>query len=194
MNWPQRIECFWMEALDEAEVRLRRFVFSKDGESCSSRWGYHNASSAPIGREAFPRSNGYQGDHTGTLDHADPRWPRVCSCGYVFAEADQWQVCRERLYRRVDTGDVMTIAEAPAGAMYDAPWYAEHGFGRFGADGYCLHVKTPGGEWGIDCQSRDGGWWTREGAVPRVTARPSILMHTNGYHAFLTDGVLELCC
>lgn len=192
---PKLIPCFWMEATDEAEVRLRRFVFAKAeaDNRCSGRWGYHNANSEPIEQVAFPRSNGYQGDHTGKHDHADPRWPTACDCGYVFKEEDEWQVCRERLYRRADTGELFTIGRAPVGAMWDAPWYAEHDFGRFGSDGFCLFVKTPGGEWGIDCKSTDEGWWTREGVVPHITATPSILIRNGGYHGWLKNGVLEDC-
>ena len=70
-----RIKCFWLEATDEAEMSLRRF---KRGEAlCPGRYGYHNANVA-IERIPFPRSNGFQGDRTGTNDHADPRWPSKC--------------------------------------------------------------------------------------------------------------------
>lgn len=185
-----RIKCFWLEATDEAEMSLRRF---KRGEApCPGRYGYHNANVA-IERIPFPRSNGFQGDHTGTHDHADPRWPSKCEfCDYLFEETDHWQVMRVRLYRHGETGELYTCASAPVGAMYDAPWYSEHGFAKKEPDGVCLVVKTPGGEWIVDGPCKNGGYWTREGKIPEVTARPSILFEGR-YHGWLTNGWLEEC-
>lgn len=184
------IQCFLIEPTEECEVRLRRFVFS---DSCPAKAGYHNASSGPLWREPFPLSNTFNGDHTGRHDHADARWPVECECGYVFQESDQWQVCRERLYKRADTGEQLTQKSAPAGAMWDDTWRKDIGFKWYTVqpDGYLLTVKTPDGEWCIDGPANNGGGWTRTGTVPRVTAMPSIL--SGSYHGWLTDGVLREC-
>lgn len=188
-----KIQCVWLETMDECEIRLRRYTSSPGtpaAQECPGRFGYHNASSSPIGREAFPRENGYQGDSTGTHDHADPRWPAACECGYVFNEHDKRQVNRARLYRAPD-GATYILANAPVGAMWDAPWYLEAGFAKVTTDGICLFVKTPGGDWGVDCPAKDGGFWDRTGTVPNVTASPSILLPT--YHGWLRAGFLESC-
>ncbi len=50
----------------------------------------------------------------------DPRWPTHCPCGYEFQPKDEWQVFRESLYRREDTGEEWPMRELPPGAMYDA--------------------------------------------------------------------------
>jgi hypothetical protein len=137
--------------------------------------------------------------------HDDPRWPTRCAaCSYEFKPGDEWQLSHDPEHRRADTGELTTMREAPAGAMWFAPWYAEHS-----SLGSPIHqqerpgqphliVKTPGGDWNIDQKSRNGNGWSWTGTPPCVTARPSIGIYgadgqTFKYHAFLTDGVLIEC-
>lgn len=47
----------------------------------------------------------------------DPRWPKHCSCGYPFGERDIKQLFADRLYKRSDTGEDVTLSEAPVGAV-----------------------------------------------------------------------------
>lgn len=99
----------------------------------------------------------------------------------------------EGLFRRADTGEELTIREAPAGAMWDAAWMHLKG-----ADGRALMVRTPGGfDWFVDGPATNGPGWTRSGEPPNVTARPSIGVPDHrgafAYHGFLTDGVLRSC-
>lgn len=115
------------------------------------------------------------------------------------------------LYRRADTGEEMTLSEAPAGAMWDAHWYGRDkkggpwGAGR-GTDGLWLVVKTPGGEWLPDmrasnCTMPDDNehrCWVRHGAPPEVTVDKNGLTCGAGagsigigsYHGFLRAGCL----
>jgi hypothetical protein len=184
------IQCFLLEPSDQAQESLRRFVWSGEGQKCPLPHGYHNAS-AVRGHIAFPldpKSNGYGMD---AKDHSDPLWPTHCGCGYAFADTDQWQYNVDRLWRRVDTGELFTLDDAPPGAMWFAPWYED----TFkGPDGRSLVVKTPAGDWLVDSISSGGGRWTRTGEAPRVTASPSILFHgTPGYHGWLRDGQLVEC-
>ncbi len=120
----------------------------------------------------------------------DSRWPTYCACGYQFQRNDEWQVFTELIYMR-DTGETMTLREAPVGAMWDAVWFkGAKNYG--GPDGLCLVVKTPGGEWCIDGPSSAGGNWVRTGSPPKITVRPSIgIGNPFWYHGFLTEGVLE---
>lgn len=63
------------------------------------------------------------------------------------------------IYRRLDTGEEMTLSSAPVGAMWYADWYLPERFGsssgyvHAGPDGHVLVVKTPpapGRDWIVD--------------------------------------------
>lgn len=56
----------------------------------------------------------------------------------------------EKLYRRSDTGELVSLADAPIGAMWDASWMASEV--RTGPDGITLVVRTPGGDWCVDAE------------------------------------------
>lgn len=186
MSW----QCFMLESTGWARRALRRFTFRDDAACPDSPYG-HDAS--------MPIEDGpvrYAPDGTWTVDsdipHDDPRWPMQCLCGYVFSDDDRWQVHGEQLWRAPD-GNKYTVTgwrddSAPAGAMWDAPWY--HDIPDWiGPDGRSLSVMLPDcTAWLIDGPSRTGGKWTRTGEVPHVTASPSIA--SAGYHGFLQNGVL----
>lgn len=118
------------------------------------------------------------------------------------------------IYRRTDTGEEMTVQDAPAGAMWFADWYDKS---------FCvpqlehvLVVKTPGGDWIVDSQSSNCGMpedrkqekhhcWIIENAG--AVSLPDITVSKNGktcaagggsivigsYHGFLRNGFLEEC-
>ncbi len=187
------INCYFMELADQGETSLRRYVPSSADNSCSLAFGYHNAE-VSIGRHPWDPpddckdSLGYPGDQP---PKDDPRWPKACPCGYVFRPADQWQQNIRRLYRRVDTGEVLPLRKAPVGAMWYADWY----HGMRGPDGHTLVLKTPAGDWIVDGPSEKGKGWQRTGTPPKVTATPSIGMGKAGgkgwtYHGWLRDGKL----
>jgi len=181
----QEIQCFLLEPADVAEVSLRRFTYTSEG--CAHSWG-HDAK-AVIGQVPFPHANNLEGEvEGGMLDHADPRWPKKCeACGYVFREADEWQVSRHRMYQHPEVG-LVVLGRAPPGSMWYASWLRElDGFER-SPDGNVLVVRTPGGDWVVDGPSNNGNGWTRSGKPPHVTANPSIV--AGSYHGFLRDGKL----
>jgi hypothetical protein len=134
-------------------------------------------------------------------DH--PLWPKKCDCGYVFQEDDPWQMFSNSLYENKEMGLVCTLRDAPPGAMWNSWWMADRRQGKnptgepgkfVGADGKCLTVKTPDGDWMVDGPANNGSGWTRSGEWPNVTATPSIFMRApTGYHGFLTDGYLVKC-
>ena len=122
--------------------------------------------------------------------HTDPRWPKVCACGYIFKDEDYWQFNNHRLYARSDTGEELTLRETTVGMIWNAPWLigviGTHGAGP---DGQFLCMKLPDGrEWMIDGPATGGGKWTRAGVPPALTVTPSIL--SEGYHGFYTSGIL----
>lgn len=127
----------------------------------------------------------------------DPRWPTRCECGHAFTGKDPRYVDRPTLWQRSDTGELVTLHDAPPGAMWYADWYPA---GQRGPDGHVLIVNTPAGHWNVDGKSTNGSGWERFGVPPRVTANPSILFHPHrveghpepqgGYHGWLRDGKL----
>lgn len=201
-----RICCFFLEPTGRVSVKLRRYYCSEVTNPCPK--GFHDAA-VMIGNE--PEQLDKQGFTTNgmkpTPAHYDPRWPTSCDCGYVFREEDVWQRFTERIYRRTDTGEEMTLRDAPAGAM----WYAEWLDRMYVPQGpHNLMVKTPGGEWCVDgqasnCMMKDDfkqekhHCWVREGEPPNVTAGkggPTCSagagsIQCGNYHGFLRNGYLE---
>lgn len=201
------VACFFLEASDTAEESLRRYV-SSGKEPCPLPHGYHDASVA-LGVKAYPLSDidGEGGD--GVVPHDDPRWPKACACGYVFAETDERQHRITRQYRRADTGERLVLRAAPPGAMWFADWMGPH---YFGPDGHCLAVRLPNGhDWMVDSRASnctlpgdtEHRCWVRHGdprSQPvtvdkngRTCAAGAGSIAVPGWHGFLTNGVLRGC-
>lgn len=192
------VRCFLLEPTDRARLLLRRYGRSDAPCTAHHGMGYCNAYTG-IGEASLELVEQHPDEFVfGEMNRRDPRWPTVCeACGQPFDEGDHWQRTWDVLYRRTDTCEAVTIRTAPPGAMWYADWMGDH---NRGPDGRCLVVKTPGGEWMIDGPAFDAHGrvtnprgWTRTGAPPRVTVSPSILMHRDGYHAYLIDGDLRPC-
>lgn len=194
------IQCFLLEPADKVQHSLRRFVFSvADRPKCRGAFGYHNAEVFLAIITPTNPNDLVGGDF---WPHHDPKWPTKCDgCGYLFQDSDPWMRHAERLWVDPRTGQLVTLRQAPVGAMWWATWYADPDFGsqkhQARGGGPHLIVKTPAGDWDIDAPSDNGQGWDRTGVPPVVTARPSIGMRNEGggwrYHAFLTDGRLEDC-
>jgi hypothetical protein len=141
-------------------------------------------------------------------DKSDPSWPTHCACGYEFEENDARQVFRESIWERQDTGEEVTLRDAPVGAMWNAYWLNDVK-GYIGPDGQSLYVKTPGGDWCIDgiasnCTRREDRvhkCWVRHGDAPNITvdkngdtcAAGAGSIICGSYHGFLRGGFLESC-
>jgi hypothetical protein len=134
----------------------------------------------------------------------DARFPGACACGYRFQEDDERGRTSVRLWRRCDTGEVMSLRDAPVGAMWYADWMPDD---WKGPDGHCLVVKLPNGhEWYVDSRASNCALptdtahkcWVRHGAPPHVTVDKNGLtcaagagsILSGGWHGFLRDGVL----
>lgn len=187
------IQCFFMEPTDQGERFLRRFVASKTSGPCTKK-SYHDHE-VVIGRVLFPDPDPeVDGTYLEGFADDDPRWPTTCSCGHVFSEEDTRQAHVSRLYKRVDTGELMRLSKAPSGAMWYADWYIVTASRKRGPDGHFLVLRTPGGDWHVDGPSSAGGYWGRSGTPPNVTATPSInITGATKYHGWLKDGKLVKC-
>lgn len=118
-------------------------------------------------------------------------------------------------YRRTDTGDTyVRLAEAPAGAMWDAPWMHDHGtltggflLGGPNVDGRFIIVRLPNGhDWMIDSRAsnctlpndNDHRCWIRHGEPPKLTVDKNGKTCNAGagsirggnWHGFLRNGEL----
>lgn len=206
------IKCFWLEPTDREKRYLRRYVSrAKDIESekCPIN-GYHDAmnfldeSPEVAGPDGCWKDSG----QTSSDFKGHPLWPTKCACGYEFQPDDQWQLFTQHIYRRADTGEEMTLRDAPDGAMWDATWL--HSVpDRCGPDGRAIVCRVPNKHnWQIDgfasnCTrpNEPHKCWVRHGEPPNLTVDKngntcsagagSIL--TPSWHGFLRNGELMSC-
>lgn len=151
---------------------------------------------------------------------SDPLWPTTCTCGAVFEDSRiqrGGQMFANRLFKRSDTGELTTLQEAPAGALWYAWWYNhEPADGLYGWDwdnmtGPPLICRCPGGhDWNIDgrasnCDKKEDRLhrcWVRHGAPPNLHVDKNGLTCGAGagsilagkYHGFLHNGELTDHC
>ena len=163
---------------------LRRYRSSSE-DKCPVH-GYHTAS-VDIGEVAGAAAAA--GDN---WPHDDPRWPKVCACGYEFTPDDRWQRNDRRVYRLPDGAEFALWGSfgkvAPPGTMIRADWYD-----RFtDQPGESWLVSLPdGGEWITTQQATGGGYWTVTGTPPLITVSPSIFHNApTGWHGWIRDGEL----
>lgn len=192
------MKCFLLVPVEPHLERrsLRRY----GGDQCPGEFGYHNAH--------FPL-----GDFTEKADDVrdkpaadDPRWPAACGCGYVFKDDDARQLFHQHLFRRSDTDELVTLREAPAGAMWFAPWLSNCKEWK-GPDGRTLVVRCPDGhDWIVDSRASnctlpndsEHKCWVRHGEPPNVTVDKNGLtcsagagsIQTPKWHGFLRNGEL----
>jgi len=203
------IKCFFLEPTDRTRLYLRRYHSSADQAArCPGPMSYHDAM-VEIGdaREVHDPEKGHWVCSAKSLAayKDDPRWPTHCECGYQFLGSDEWQIFTSHIYRRTDTGEEMTLRDAPEGAMWDATWF--HGIpGWCGDDGRALICRVPKKhDWHIDgpCSNctrpnEPHKCWVRHGEPPNITVDKngntcaagagSIL--TSEWHGFLRGGEL----
>lgn len=154
-----RVRAFFLEPTDQVELSLRRYR-SDDSKCPTSKHGYcdvdvvvERTSIATLAAAGWPMKDGHP-VHDGTaIAHDDPRWPQRCSCGREFKTEDHWQCSPDTLYRRSDSGELVTLGAAPAGAMWFAPWFSDHPE-YTGPDGQTLVVRTPPShDWIVDSRA-----------------------------------------
>lgn len=142
------IKCFWIEPTGTERVWLRRYCPAEVSE-CPLPQGYHSHMVFFKDRRAM---------HLGIGDDSDPDlpsedfplWPTHCDCGYPFQKRDTWQLFHNELYRGAPDGQLYTLRDIPAGAMWDATWYHDCEW-MMGPDGISLCVQLPNGSaWSVD--------------------------------------------
>lgn len=201
--------CFWLEPTDRIRRHLRRYASYREGSPerrpcLVSEQGFHQAwvrieDAGAVWAEPDAIAGGRKSlkNHDVADFIGDKRWPAACACGYKFVESDDRQVVSDLIYRRPDTGEEMTLRDAPVGALWDAWWLRGTRTGPTtygGPDGRVITVKTPAGAWVVDGPPVDQPEqkWTRTGEPPKITVRPSIRIGSPvRYCAFLTNGVLQ---
>lgn len=215
MTRPRSVPTFLLAPSDQGRVMLRRFARRPDG-LCSGPFGIHNAAVALEATAWTPEvADRAVNAEVPDIIRADARWPRVCDlCDYTFTPGDEWQRYVSQLYTRSDGGELVTLRDAPAGAMWIADWYrcagGTCGYGWTNCDGNHLIVRLPGGhDWDVNgrasnCDRKDDNLhrcWVSHGTPPAVNVDKA--GHTcgagagsiavSGYHGFLRHGVLEEC-
>lgn len=196
------IKCFWLEPTDRERLYLRRY----QGNLLCPVNGYHNAMvDVGEGREVADANGDWVSEKKLEGFFGDPRWPTHCACGYAFSENDTRQLFSSHIYRRTDTGEEMTLRDAPEGAMWDATWFHDVPF-WCGEDGRAIICRVPKKhDWHIDgpCSNctrpnEPHKCWVRHGEPPNLTVDKngntcsagggSIL--TADWHGFLRNGEL----
>ena len=183
---------FQIKEVPFVRVSLRRYKSSEKAK-CPTPHGYHDAMVLIEPQRPEELENGYVRFHRPEEYKDDPRWPAACACGYAFAAEDERQVFVDLLYKGSPDGKLHGLRDPDLipGAAWDATWMPE-GF-RY-SDGRAWVIRMPGeSEWIVQGPSKDGGKWKVTGAMPSITAHPSI--HLVGvYHGFIRDGVITPDC
>jgi hypothetical protein len=140
---------------------LRRYK-SGDVKCDASGMGYHDAA-VVLGETT---------EENPATPHDDPRWPKACACGYVFADDDNWQDNCMRLFQRPDGSKAVLRSHRSdgfalrPGDMWDADWNKDVPE-WVGPDGRSLNVVTPDGwQWCIDSRASNCDSPCRHCGVP----------------------------
>jgi hypothetical protein len=142
------IPCYLLEPIQRTRRFLRRYNGDSHGQ-CPEGHGYHDAmvfldEVSELDEQGQERTTG------DNWPHDDPHWPPSCACGYVFQPGDGWQLFQRGLWRRADTGKIMTLDESTPGAIWHAYWMPE----KYYVDGQYLICRCPGNhDWCIDSRA-----------------------------------------
>lgn len=199
------IKVFFCEPTKKYTQELRRYSNDRACIKDASKYSYCNASVYLTTFESEPQP--VSGDDINF--EGDPRWPKHCErCSQPFFPEDHFQVNYERIYRRIDTGEEMTLRLMPVGACWNAFWMTDRGH-DVGFDGRSLVCRVPGGyDWMIDggcsnCTKPDDDihkCWVRHGKPEDETIHVDKngntcsagggSIDTGKWHGFLHNGYL----
>ena len=206
------IKCYFLEPINKERLFLRRYshVRANDGHLHDSSviwkdidWSNDGLSSCEIEL--------CKDDGENYPDLSNP-WPTKCeSCDYEFKEDDVRQRMVRTLYQRQDTGEILTLREAPIGGMYYATWLDDYEHYPKGPDGRVLNVIVPdgtkgGSHWSPDSRASNCTMkedkvhrcWVRHGTPPNITvdkngntcSAGAGSIATGNWHGFLRNGYL----
>lgn len=219
MIYPNNVKVFFLEPTDRERMWLRRFSYPrtcpKKTYGCDARVPFGEAD-VRYGRDADGRRF-MESRNDRKPSNDDPLWPKTCEvCGTPFEEKDEHQLLTRQIYVRIDTGEKMTLEEAPPGACWDAWWMTDRRDGKRGSgyhvgpDGRCLTVRCPDGhDWMVDSrcsnctrpEDNDHFCWVRHGKPEDGTlhvdkngdtcSAGAGSIQTSNWHGFLHNGVLH---
>lgn len=204
------IKCLFFNPTTQVKRYFRRY---EEG-SCPGKYGYHNAHKFRDEIEVPVSSDGME-DHPDMLNDLPESkfkkfFPFKCDyCEFLFTAQGSFQFRTERQYRNEETGQSVSLHELPVGGMYFAPWYDDWVKPQLE---HVLIVRTPGGLWTVDSQSRnctmkedvgqkDHHCWIIEGTLPNISVTKNGRscqagggsIQCGNYHGFLRNGYLEEC-
>lgn len=203
------IKCFLLEPTDTVQLWLRRY-------SSRSKCPGHYCHDAQVRIDDAPaiwsdrHGRTSLGARPEKFSKSYPLWPLKCGhCGYEFSRRhDVFQVSQHLIYRRADDGSLVTLRDAPIGAMWYADWFLVDGSNIWrGPDGHSLCVRLPGNhDWLVDGRAsnctmpndKEHKCWVRHGKPPVVTVDKKGLtcaagagsIGVPGWHGFLRNGEL----
>lgn len=147
------IKVIFLEPTDRERRWLRRYSKECGGKPDSYCNAMVDVGEGPYGIE-----------WTDKPEQTDPRWPTKCNaCGRAFGDSDPFQLFDRRIYENKSAGIRCTLADAPAGACWDATWISERrkdtptGCGYMvGDDHRSLIVRCPDDhDWMIDGRAKN---------------------------------------
>jgi hypothetical protein len=164
------VKCFFMDQTIKATRSLRRY--SPDS-TCPL--GYYHDAQVVLDvvedkTDLYSRTEDAGSEFSG--------WPTTCKCGYSFTESDECQLFVQSLFRRADNGEMITLRDAPPGAMWYAKWMPENMYWDNKKDMDHLMVRLPDGtDWCVDSRANNctlpddrlHRCWVRSGIPPNVT-------------------------
>lgn len=161
------IDTFWCEPTGKARITLRRYTM---GDYADGRYDHqpdrnrrmcgavepHNGytpgcTASAVVFEAAPERRGADGFLTVWPSDefaGNPAWPDICErCGVPFTDNDSHRAVNQNAWYIAPGRGQWTIADLPAGAMYDAHWYHDRNgpTAWVGDDGISLMVVCPPG-------------------------------------------------
>lgn len=143
------IKVFWLTPAELERVSLRRYSH-KDLSPNDAGHSYHDARLVLRDASVIEKDLDLRQVEDNALCARPEAFPQRCACGYVFTAEDALQVFRQYLYSGAPNGQMCTLLDAPAGAMWDADWLGDCDFAK-GPDGICLCVRLPNGsDWLVD--------------------------------------------
>lgn len=108
------VDCYLLTPTALWERLLRRYSRASTENDCPGPLGYHDAETSLNCEEFVDQPTWGQ-----YYFRDDIRWPKKCTaCGAPFTPKDEWQVFFRRFHERQDTHELLTIIEAPYGAMW----------------------------------------------------------------------------
>jgi hypothetical protein len=125
----------------------------------------------------------------------DPRWPKSCGCGHLFADSDQWQVNELDWFEGGGERFAWGIGswDGPPGAMIRSAWHDTSGRppawlvflpnGTMWSTNDRASASGPGNQLGL--------YWQVTGEAPLITVSPSIDdRSSHPWHGWIRDGKL----